>query len=153
MQYSPHPPMTLIAPSAGLFDAWFSAFTAYAHERSLTIDRQHAGNVWRWLLDGTYRLGGMLALDASKNVIGFVHYHPSPRTLAGDEVCILDDLYITPAHRASGVERALIDHLCSIAGKRGWNEIRWTTSSALANLERDERIIAHPDLATFVLRG
>jgi GNAT superfamily N-acetyltransferase len=145
--------MILIAPSAGLFDSWFSAFSTYAQEHARTIDRQHAGNVWRWLLDGTYRLGGMLVLDANKNVIAFVHYHPAPRTLAGDEVCVVDDLYVMPAHRASGAGTMLVTHLGTVARKRGWHEIRWTTPSALADLAALDEGITLTDLATFLLRG
>jgi GNAT superfamily N-acetyltransferase len=124
MQHSTR--ISLTGPAAGMFDAWFSLFERYSREAGMTADRRAAGTLWRWLLDGTYRIAGLLALDQQKNVVGFVHYRPFPHTLTGTEACSIDDLYVSESHRADGLLEELINSVCVVARKRGWTEVRWT---------------------------
>ncbi|GAC1534658.1 MAG: hypothetical protein NVS2B17_03990 [Candidatus Velthaea sp.] len=124
--------VSLITPVAGLFDSWYALYEAYAQERGTHVDRRNGGQMWRWLLDGTYRIAGVLAIDGRKDVVGFAHYRPFPRTLHGDEACYLDDLYVAERLRDSDLAEDLLVHVSSIARKRGWREVRCMSSAANA---------------------
>lgn len=121
--------ISLAPPSAGHFDSWFALYESYVAERGESIDRRAAGVVWRWLLDGTHRVGGVLALDVRRNVVGFALYHPFPRTRAGSEGCQIDDLYVAESQRAGELTQGLLAWVCETARKRGWHEIRLTCTA------------------------
>ncbi len=121
---------TIVAPRAGMFDAWFVPFARYARLAGRAGDEAHARALWRWILDGSYRVAAWLACDEAKQVVGFAHYRPYPDVLAGRESCALDALYVEDAYRASGLERRLLTAVCEIAAHRGWNEVRWTATDA-----------------------
>ena len=42
--------------------------------------------------------------------------------------CFLDDLFVAPEARGSGVADALIGEVKKIAQKRGWSLVRWITA-------------------------
>jgi GNAT superfamily N-acetyltransferase len=110
-----------------MFDAWFALYERYAEERGAIPDRRTGGTLWRWLLDGTYRVAGVIAVDSRKEVIGFAHYRPYPNTLNGTEACWLDDIYVAASHRDSDLTERLIDSVCTTARKRGWSEVTWVS--------------------------
>ncbi len=118
---------SLVGPHAGMFDAWFALYERYAEERGAIPDRRTGGTLWRWLLDGTYRVAGVIAVDSRKEVIGFAHYRPYPNTLNGTEACWLDDIYVAASHRDSDLTERLIDSVCTTARKRGWSEVTWVS--------------------------
>lgn len=116
--------VSLITPIAGLFDSWYALYEEYAQECGHRVDRRTGGQMWRWLLDGTYRIAGVLAIDGRKDVVGFAHYRPFPRTLHGDEACFLDDLYVAERMRENGLADDLLAYVGSVARKRSWREVR-----------------------------
>ena len=122
--------VSLITPVAGLFDSWYALYETYASERGTSVDRRNGGQMWRWLLDGTYRIAGVLAVDTRRDVVGFAHYRPFPRTLHGDEACHIDDLYVAARMRESGLTDNLLAHVSSIARKRSCREVHCPSSAA-----------------------
>jgi ribosomal protein S18 acetylase RimI-like enzyme len=60
--------------------------------------------------------------------VGLAHYRPVPRPLAASAGGYLDDLYVAPQARGSGVVDALLDRLREIARERGWTVVRWITA-------------------------
>lgn len=145
--------VSLIAPTAGMFDSWYDCYERYARDCGGAPDRRQAGILWRWLLDGTYRVAGVLAIDPQKRVCGFAHYRPFPNTLDGTESCALDDLYVIDAYRGSGIEERLIDSVCSVARKRGWSEVRWMANASNESARAIyERLAAPLDLLTYRIR-
>jgi GNAT superfamily N-acetyltransferase len=131
---------TLVAPAAGMFDAWFTAFEQYGIRCGTPVDRKRAGVLWRWLLDGTYRMAGVVALDTDKNIAGFAHFHPFPQTLNGDEACMLDDLFVVEGWGPSGVAQQLFGAVCATARQRGWHEVRWTTAQLTEQINGHELV-------------
>lgn len=62
-------------------------------------------------------------------VIGLAHVRAFARPLEGDTAGFLDDLFVDPTQRGSGVGAALLDHLRSLAAERGWGVITWITDA------------------------
>jgi GNAT superfamily N-acetyltransferase len=139
----------LVAPRAGMFDAWYALFASFAHQVGADVDDRIARTIWRWLLDGSYRIAAVFALDESKRLVGIAHYRPFPDLLTGTELCALDVLAVDEAYRRSGLERRLIGAVCEVASQRGWGEVRATIQDESAPLAGLEGIAARTRLVTY----
>jgi GNAT superfamily N-acetyltransferase len=132
-----------------MFDAWYALYARYASERGAQPDRRVGGTLWRWLLDGTYRVAGVIAVDSRKEIVGFAHYRPYPNTLNGTEACWLDDLYVAESHRSSDLTERLVENVCTTARKRGWSEVTWVSTNDPLLREIYDRIAARTEFATY----
>ncbi len=84
--------------------------------------------VWTWLMDAAHEVNGLLALDAAGVPIGLAHYRPFARPLSASVGGFLDDLFVDPSARGTGVADALIGAVADIGRSRGWTVIRWITA-------------------------
>ena len=144
---------TLSTPAPGMFDKWFALYARYAEELELPVSHRTGETVWRWLLDGTHRVSGIIALADRGELAGFAHYRPFPRTLDGNEACFLDDLFVAEPHRGTGVAKMMIERVGAVARQRGWTEVRWVTGQTNARARALYDEIASPlELVTYRLR-
>ena len=60
------------------------------------------------------------------HVIGFALFFTNFSTFLGKPGLYLEDLYVQPAHRGSGVGRALLTHLAALANARGYGRFEWS---------------------------
>lgn len=139
----------LVAPRAGMFDAWYVLFASFARHAGANLDDRIARTIWRWLLDGSYRIAAICALDESKRLVGIAHYRPFPDLLTGSELCALDALAVDDAYRDAGLERRLISAVCEVASQRGWGEVRATMLEDVVSLASLERVAARTRLVTY----
>jgi len=129
--------------------AWREHYGRYAAALGEPVDDAVAATVWSWLLARTHGVEGVLALDGDQ-LAGFAHFRPFARTLDGNEACYLDDLWVAESHRDTGLGRALIEHLCTIARERGWTEVRWVTTTDNTRAKRlYDRIATKSNLETY----
>lgn len=66
--------------------------------------------------------------------VGFALFYPTYSTIVGRRGVHLEDLYVRPGHRGSGVGRVLLAHLAGLAERRGGRLEWWvlrTNDSAL----------------------
>ena len=54
-------------------------------------------------------------------------YQLMHRSLSGEKVCYLSDLYVIPEVRGSGAGRALIDQVFAFAKSKDISNVRWLT--------------------------
>lgn len=106
---------------------WRGLYDGYAEFYKVPMDDRIAGAVWGWLRDPGHVLEGYLARDTEGRAIGIVHVRACPEPLSGCDVGFLDDMYVVPEYRGSGVADALFDTLRKLAAERGWPEIHWIT--------------------------
>jgi GNAT superfamily N-acetyltransferase len=59
-------------------------------------------------------------------VIGFALFFTNFSTFLGLPGLYLEDLYVQPPHRGSGVGRALLSHLAGLANQRGYGRFEWS---------------------------
>lgn len=107
--------------------AWLPLFQGYADFYQVELTRQIANEVWHWLCDPTHELEGLLAFNAAGEAVGMAHIRSCPRSLGGTHIGFLDDLYVVPQARGTGVADALMDALKDLAQQRQWPIIRWLT--------------------------
>jgi ribosomal protein S18 acetylase RimI-like enzyme len=107
---------------------WRRLYEGYATFYKRPMDDAIADRVWGWLNDPAHVLEALVAREASGRVVGLAHFRAMPRPLTGTVAGFLDDLFVDPAFRGSGVGDALIGRLKEIGQERGWTVIRWLTA-------------------------
>jgi len=60
------------------------------------------------------------------SVIGFALFFTNFSTFLGKPGLYLEDLYVQPAERGSGVGQALLRHLAALANARGYGRFEWS---------------------------
>ncbi len=63
--------------------------------------------------------------EADGEVVGVAIWFPSFSTWTGTHGIWLEDLYVTPAHRDSGLGQELLATLAGVCVERGWSRLEW----------------------------
>ena len=122
-------PAFLLQPPADRHRAgWDRLYAAYAAFYQSRQDDAMRQRVWDWLLDPAHELEGLVAEDAAGTGIGFVHYRPFARPLAASTGGFIDDLFVAPDWRGSGLAEALVHEVAAEGSRRGWTVLRWITA-------------------------
>jgi GNAT superfamily N-acetyltransferase len=120
--------ITIGPPRAEDFADWRRLYEGYATFYKMPMNNEIAGTVWRWLLDPAHPLEALLARTADGRVVGLAHFRPMPRPLTGSTAGFLDDLFVDPALRGSGLADRLLEAMAETGRRRGWSLIRWLTA-------------------------
>jgi GNAT superfamily N-acetyltransferase len=107
-------------------DRWAELFRGYMEFYKVPPDEAVVEKVWGWLFDPDHEVKGLVA-ELDGRVVGLAHYQPMARTLGGNEVGYLSDLFTDPAVRGQGIGRALIDACLEVCRDKGWPVLRWFT--------------------------
>lgn len=109
------------------FQQWAALYQEYAELSGVEISDEQLRTVWQWLGSMETELRGLAALKDGVPT-GLVHYRRFLRPLVGEVGIYLDDIYVNPDARRSGVGKALFDKIESIADSQDCTVIRWITS-------------------------
>ncbi len=120
--------ITIGPPRAEDFADWRRLYEGYATFYKMPMNDEIAGTVWRWLLDPAHPLEALLARTGDGRVVGLAHFRPMPRPLTGSTAGFLDDLFVDPALRGSGLADRLLEAMGETGRRRGWSLIRWLTA-------------------------
>lgn len=119
----------VIAPlQPGDKPAWRRLYNGYAEFYQVPMNDQIADATWNWILDPGHVLSGLLAKNSDGTAVGLVHFRDMPSPLRGTIVGFLDDMFVDPNERGSGVARLLLDEIARIGRGRGWPLFRWITA-------------------------
>ncbi|NBQ35666.1 MAG: GNAT family N-acetyltransferase [Actinobacteria bacterium] len=107
-------------------ERWLELFKEYIvfYKSSLT-DAQFE-LTWK-RLNSEFNIKGLVA-EVDNKIVGFTHYIWRPSTWEVEDFCYLEDLYVDPKNRKSGVGRALIKAVEEIASAKGSKRLYWTTA-------------------------
>jgi GNAT superfamily N-acetyltransferase len=64
--------------------------------------------------------------EVDGEVVAFALYYTNFSTFLAKPGLYLEDLYVRPAHRRSGLGRSLLVHLAQLACERGYGRFEWT---------------------------
>ena len=64
--------------------------------------------------------------EVDGQVVGFALFFTNFSTFLGRPGLYLEDLYVQPAHRGTGLGRALLQHLGALAVERGCGRFEWS---------------------------
>ena len=64
--------------------------------------------------------------EVDGNVVAFALFFTNFSTFLGRPGLYLEDLYVQPAHRGTGLGKALLQHLASLAVSRGCGRFEWS---------------------------
>lgn len=105
-----------------LWDAYLRFYRAKlpAHVSDATFAR---------LIDADGDLVGLVALGADSGVLGLAHLVFHASTWAQAPSCYLEDLFVAPAGRGSGVAKRLIEAAYETARARGASRVYWMTQA------------------------
>lgn len=82
---------------------------------------------WSNLMDAVSPVYAIVAVSDAGDVIGIANYLIHENTSALAPACYLQDLFVDPATRASGVGKLLIDWLVAEMGAQSWSRLYWHT--------------------------
>ena len=112
-------------PSPDDEPGWCSAYRAFAID--YPWDDKKAKILWSWLNDPKHPMDGLVAKLESGQIVGFVHFKETPRGVHACNQGYIEDLYVMPDYRGSGIAHKLISAVVEIAKRKGWKVIRWIT--------------------------
>src|SRR5579862_2917152 len=93
---------------------WERLYAGYAAFYKVEQTPEMRATVWRWIFDGSNALEALAAVDESGRAVGLAHFRAMVRPLRAVVGGFLDDLFVEPALRGSGVADALMNALADI---------------------------------------
>jgi GNAT superfamily N-acetyltransferase len=114
---------------------WDRLYAAYAEFYRAEQTPAMRDRVWGWLHDPAHGTEGLVA-EAGGALVGLAHFRPYARALAASTGGFLDDLFVTPEARGTGVAEALIRAVAEEGRRRGWTVLRWITAEDNARARR-----------------
>lgn len=96
------------------------------YEKSLDEARMTPAQLREALFGDSPALFGHVAEDDDGTVVGFALWFLNFSTWRGTHGVYLEDLYVSPAHRGTGLGRELLRTLASVCVDRGYARLEWS---------------------------
>jgi len=109
-------------------EEWEGLYRGYADFYQVPMTKKILDQVWSWIFDSQQPFYALIAKDANGVALGIMHYRQMASPLRGAMVGFLDDLYVLPGCRGTGIVDALFDALKVSAKQHGWPFVRWITA-------------------------
>ena len=110
-------------------EKWCELYHGYANFYNMPMNQDILDTVWSWIFDKENNFYAIGARSPQGELVGFMHFREMPSPLRGSLSGFLDDLYVHPDHRGSGVVQSLFKELKSLAEKNSWPFVRWITAT------------------------
>jgi ribosomal protein S18 acetylase RimI-like enzyme len=119
--------LTIRPVSPADYPRWRELFDGYTRFYEREPLDQIANHAWTRILDPAAPVHAIVAEREGEGIIGIANYviHENVATLT--PVCYLQDLYVDPLTRASGVGKQMIDWLLAQMHAQGWANVYWNT--------------------------
>ncbi|MGN6501418.1 MAG: GNAT family N-acetyltransferase [Pseudolysinimonas sp.] len=108
--------------------AWRELFRAYGVFYETTFSDEVLDGVWGWLMDPGHEVHAIVA-EHDGALVGFAHVRRLWDTFTAGPGWFLDDLYVAPEQRGTGVARSLIERGYADAEAAGGGTFRWITAA------------------------
>lgn len=121
--------MKVEKPSSRDLLQWQALYCNYADFYKIPMDERGLNTVWSWIHDEKMDFDARVVKNEQGDLLGFMHFRPMPSPLRGVIMGFLDDLFVAPRHRGSGVVQLLFTELKTIARESEWQAVRWITAT------------------------
>ena len=121
-----------------------------AHEDKTTTEQL------RVALFGSQPAAYALVAESGSQIVGFALYFRNFSTWEGVHGIYLEDLYVMPEHRGSGLGRALLMSLAGLAVERGYARLEWAVldwNQSAIDFYRSLGAVAMDDWTVYRLTG
>jgi GNAT superfamily N-acetyltransferase len=118
---------------------WLPLWQGYQDFYRVKLTPQVTESNWNRFFDPEEPVHCLVAERAGK-LVGLAHYLIHRSTWSVENICYLNDLFVDPSGRRSGVARKLIEAVYAAADKAGAAKVYWLTheSNAAARLLYDQ---------------
>jgi GNAT superfamily N-acetyltransferase len=110
------------------FFNWLPLFASYGDFYGTPVSDEKALLVWSWISENLHGVSALVAQDESGALVGLAHYRTFARPLAGGTGIYIDDLFVAPEARGTGIATALIARVTDIARSQRAGIVRWITA-------------------------
>lgn len=142
-------PIQIKAATPTDYDQWLPLWRAYLHFYKTELPADVSQSTWQRFLDPNEPTHLALAWQGDK-AVGLVQfiYHRSNWSIAN--ACYLQDLFVSPQARGTGVGRLLIEHVYAAARDNQCAKVHWLTQETNATaIQLYERIAERPGFIQF----
>lgn len=121
--------MTIMVRDLTAYDMerWHQLWDGYCRFYETDMPSGVTAATWNRLIDPAYPDYGGLVAEVDGRVIGIANYILHATTWSIEPRCYLNDLFVDPDARGSGVGKALISALQRRGAEQGWGKIHWLT--------------------------
>ncbi|WP_151723657.1 GNAT family N-acetyltransferase [Acinetobacter ursingii] len=109
------------------FNEWLQLWKGYQVFYKSTISDEITKTTFDRFQDAREPVYCLVIENQEKQLIGLVHYLFHRSTWTIENYCYLQDLYVDPKHRASGLGRKLIEAVYAEAEKNHCSRVYWLT--------------------------
>jgi GNAT superfamily N-acetyltransferase len=118
---------SLRRPLDSEFTQWKSLWDQYLVFYETSLADTHAVALWDRLQDRECSIDGLVA-EIGGELVGLTHFLPHFDTWDTRLVCYLQDLFVEPEWRGSGVGTSLIRAVVEHSSNQGWSGVYWQTA-------------------------
>jgi len=129
-------------------NAWRRLWAEYIAFYGAVVPEEVTAATWERVLDPAAPIIGRLA-ELKGVVVGFALGVLHAGTWVKAQICYLEDLFVDPGFRGSGVGHALIADLMQMGNERGWSRVYWHTRSNNAARKLYDRFVAADDFVRY----
>lgn len=126
IEKSLRPPLEIRAALPADKQRWFILWQGYLDFYQTELSTEQSALTWQRILDPEFNMKCAVAIDDGL-IVGFTTYSLQNSTWSEGGHCYLEDLFVDPAVRGSGIGRALIDHVKSYAIENNCSRLYWNT--------------------------
>ncbi len=109
-------------------ERWLDLWRQYCAFYGADVPAHATQTTWDRIVAPEGPVRGLVAVPGDSGAVaGFAHYVLHPFTWSDRLACYLEDLFVLPEMRGSGMGRALMQHLLALAATNGWSRVYWMT--------------------------
>ncbi|HSK39391.1 MAG TPA: GNAT family N-acetyltransferase [Arenibaculum sp.] len=118
--------LVIRGPRQEEFSAWETLWQGYQEFYEAGISDEATRTTWRRFFDPAEPVNALVA-EGEAGLVGIVHYLFHRSTWTVGDYCYLQDLFVGPAVRGSGIGRRLIQAVYDVARDQGCSRVYWLT--------------------------
>ena len=126
-QHDVRPEITVRRLRAADREGWQRLWQQYLRFYRAALPASTSQSTFARLCQGESGLVGLLAVDADGHAVGLAHLIFHPSTWAERSYCYLEDLFVDPARRGSGVAGRMFEVIYETAREHGATRVYWLT--------------------------